>query len=81
MPEPTGLERIWGFVKAHRPAVGLALVSAVVLSLVFVITRPDFIEEYDPPLINQAPRPFPVPVNLPIDGVFALLGTVAPSIR
>jgi hypothetical protein len=55
------------------------VVSAIVLSLVYVITRPDFIEEYDPPLITQAPRPIPVPVNLPIDGIFAILGAVAPS--
>ncbi|HEX9729459.1 MAG TPA: hypothetical protein VGA37_13210 [Gemmatimonadales bacterium] len=77
----TRFERTWNWIVAHRSAVGSGIVLTVVLSLIYVITRPTFEEGYDPPFLADDARPFPVQLNIPIDAVFAIFGTAPPELN
>lgn len=79
--DPTRLERLWGFVKRHRSAVAGGMAVAITLTLVYIITRPTFAEAYDPPLLSNEARPFPVQPDAVIEAVFAIFGPVGPSVN
>ncbi len=80
-PEPTALEKLVRFAKNNWTAVGGVVGIAIVIVLIYVITKPTFRERFDPPLLTSDAFPFPVAVDAPIDAAFAIFGTIAPSVN
>lgn len=81
VPEPTRLERLGRFARAHLPSVIGAAVITITVALLWVISRPTFESALEPPLPTGSALPFPVTPNGSILGVFALLGTHAPQVH
>jgi hypothetical protein len=74
MPPAGPLERL-----LERKALVVGALAIVALAVVlFWWSRPNFIEQPDPPLVGAEVRPFPVDPDAPISMVFGLLGSQAP---
>lgn len=80
-PEPTSWERVQRFLRAHLAAAVTATVALVVVSLLWIISRPTFEESLIPPPAVGEALPFPVQPNTPILGAFALLGPRTPGVH
>lgn len=81
VPEPTQLERLGRYLRAHLVAVvstGLVVVTA---GLMWYLTRPTFEPALMPAALSGEALPFPVGPNVPITGAFALLGTRPPEVH
>lgn len=80
-PQPTRLERALEWTRAHRGRVVTAAVVILAIALVWEITRPTFTNDTIPPVpVGDAP-PVPITPNIPLDGVFAVLGAVSPTLN
>ncbi len=77
----TRAERLVLFLSTHRTVVAGAGTLVVIALLLLYIARPTFTLGNDPPLLREEARPFPVQLGMAIDGVFALFGTVQPSVK
>lgn len=79
--ELRGFERLWRWVVDNRGIVGFAVALGIVGMLLWVITRPDFVPGWDPAFPTGDPLPVPVGVHTPVDGLFARLGSTAPTLN
>lgn len=80
-PEPTRLERLGAFIRAHLAAVAMGAIVLVAAALIYVITRPTFGPAMIPPPLAGDARPFPVVPHTSILGVFTLLGPRTPQVH
>jgi hypothetical protein len=74
MPPASLLDRL----RERRTLVVGALAIVALAVILFWWSRPNFIEQPDPPLVSGDVRPFPVDPDAPISMVFGLLGAQAP---
>ncbi len=77
----THAKRVALFLSTHWTAVAGVGALAVIVVLLWYVTRPTFTLGTDPPLLREEASPFPVQLGLVIDGVFALFGTVPPRVN
>ncbi len=74
-PQPTRLERTTAFVRRRFALFVLGVASVAAILLVYEITRPNFVARQIPPSPSGDAKPVPVGPNIPLDGVFAMLGS------
>ncbi len=73
-PEPTAMEKFGQFVRGHLPSILGAGAVVLTVALLWIISRPTFTESLVPmPPVGPA-LPFPVTLNAPVVGAFALFG-------
>lgn len=65
-------------LRERRALVVGGLVIVALAAALFWWSRPNFVEQADPPLVSGDVRPFPVDPDAPINMVFGLLGAQAP---
>lgn len=80
-PQPTRLDRALAWARLRWGRVATATVVVFALVLMYEIARPSFTSDTIPPVPVGDARPVPVTPNIPLDGVFAVLGTVAPTVN
>jgi hypothetical protein len=65
-------------LRERRALVVGAVVIVALAAALYWWTRPDFVEQPDPPVVSGDLRPLPIEADAPISMVFGLLGTQAP---
>ncbi|UCF41766.1 MAG: hypothetical protein JSW43_05425, partial [Gemmatimonadota bacterium] len=65
-------------LREHRWLVVGALAIAALAVVLVWLSRPNFLEQPDPPRVGGDVRPFPIDPDAPMNMVFGLLGAQAP---
>lgn len=74
-PLPTRGERATAFIRHRFVWLALGVAGVVALLLFYEITKPAFVPQQIPPSPSGDAKPVPLGPNIPLDGVFAMLGT------
>lgn len=74
-PHPTRVERATEFIRRRFLWFALGVAGVVALLLIYQLTRPTFVSQQIPPSPSGDAKPVPLGPNVPLDGVFAMLGT------
>lgn len=74
-PQPTRLERTTQLIRRRFVWFALGVACVVTLLLIYQVTRPTFVSQQIPPSPSGDAKPVPLGPNIPLDGVFAMLGT------
>lgn len=83
LPAPglSDAQKAWRWAVKHRSVALAVLALVIVIPLIWIITRPNFVADPQPPIITTTPRPLAVLPNVPIDAAFGMLGTERPVVN
>ncbi len=79
-PEPGAVEKLREWIKQHRGTAISGTAFLIVAIMAYSLLRPSFIEGIDPPVPAEAALPLPVQPNVPVEGMFAMLGVQPPGV-
>ncbi len=71
-------ELLWQLGRPRTIVAGAGLIAGLALVLVF-LTGPNFVNEPHPRPFVGTPRPLPIEAGMPLETVFAILGTQSPQ--
>ncbi|MEX1051322.1 MAG: hypothetical protein WEC54_07190 [Gemmatimonadales bacterium] len=81
VPELTVVQKSVSWIHAHRATALGGVAILITLVLLWILARPDFIDDPQPPALTAEARPLAVAPNVPVEASFGMLGTSRPLVN